>query len=195
MLAKKYRLRKNTEFVATYAQKQDVSNAYITLNLGKQKPFEDFITKVAFVVSKKVDKMSEISVEFELVRNENDTLKQKHIQIMEEMKEISDADQQITDSVAKLASDSVADLKKQVDNLAGDSLMAAASVEPLYPHLKSEPSAKSFKLHEKSIKELITRVKIAKELKEAKEKEAREKKIAMESRFGFEYVNFCALGE
>lgn len=63
------------------------------------------------------DKMSEISVEFELVRNENDTLKQKHIQIMEEMKEISDADQQITDSVAKLASDNISDLKKQMKRI------------------------------------------------------------------------------
>jgi len=56
MLAKKYRLRKNSEFVATYAQKQYVFNSYYTLNLGKQKPFENYITKVAFVVSKKIHK-------------------------------------------------------------------------------------------------------------------------------------------
>jgi len=56
MLAKKYRLRKNSEFVATYAQKKHVVNEYIILNLGKQKPFLDYITKVAFVVSKKIDK-------------------------------------------------------------------------------------------------------------------------------------------
>ena len=53
MLAKQYRLRKNIEFVATYAQKKYVTNKYLTLNLGKQKPFEDYISKVAFVVSKK----------------------------------------------------------------------------------------------------------------------------------------------
>ncbi|MCQ2958026.1 MAG: ribonuclease P protein component [Candidatus Gastranaerophilales bacterium] len=56
MLAKRYRLRKNIEFVATYAQKKYVSNKYLTLNLGKPKPHNDFISKVAFVVSKKVDK-------------------------------------------------------------------------------------------------------------------------------------------
>ena len=56
MLAKQYRLRKNIEFVATYAQKKYVTNKYLTLNLGKQKPFEDYISKVAFVVSKKIDK-------------------------------------------------------------------------------------------------------------------------------------------
>ncbi len=56
MLPKRYRLRKNAEFVATYAQKKYVSNSYLTLNLGKQKPAEDYISKVAFVVSKKIDK-------------------------------------------------------------------------------------------------------------------------------------------
>ena len=56
MLQKKYRLRKNIEFVATYAQKKYVSNACMTLNLGKQKPFEDYVPKVAFVVSKKIHK-------------------------------------------------------------------------------------------------------------------------------------------
>ena len=56
MLPKRYRLRKNAEFVATYAQKKHVSNAYFTINLGKLKPNEDFISKAAFVVSKKVDK-------------------------------------------------------------------------------------------------------------------------------------------
>ena len=56
MLPKRYRLKKNIEFVATYAQKKYISNMYLTLNLGKQKPFEDYISKVAFVVSKKIDK-------------------------------------------------------------------------------------------------------------------------------------------
>ena len=60
MLAKRYRLRKNSEFVATYAQKKFVSNQYLSLNLGKQKPHNDFISKVAFVVSKKVDKRAVI---------------------------------------------------------------------------------------------------------------------------------------
>ena len=60
MLPKKYRLKKNIEFVATYAQRKYVSNSYFTLNLGKQKPFEDFTSKVAFVVSKKIDKRAVI---------------------------------------------------------------------------------------------------------------------------------------
>ena len=60
MLQKKYRLRKNIEFVATYAQKKYVSNTYLTLNLGKPKPFEDFTSKVAFVVSKKIDKRATV---------------------------------------------------------------------------------------------------------------------------------------
>ena len=56
MLAKKYRLRKNSEFVATYAQAKYVSSQYLTLNIGKPKPHNDFVSKVAFVVSKKIDK-------------------------------------------------------------------------------------------------------------------------------------------
>lgn len=56
MLPKRYRLRKNIEFVATYAQKKYVSNAYFTINIGKTKPTEDYISKAAFVVSKKIDK-------------------------------------------------------------------------------------------------------------------------------------------
>ena len=56
MLAKKYRLRKNSEFVATYAQGKYVSCQYLTLNIGKLKPHSDFVSKVAFVVSKKIDK-------------------------------------------------------------------------------------------------------------------------------------------
>jgi len=60
MLAKRYRLRKNTEFVATYAQRKYISNQYLTLNIGKLKPHNDFISKVAFVVSKKIDKRAVI---------------------------------------------------------------------------------------------------------------------------------------
>ena len=56
MLAKRFRLRKNIEFVATYAQKKYVSDAYMTINLGKPKPTQDYISKAAFVVSKKIDK-------------------------------------------------------------------------------------------------------------------------------------------
>ena len=60
MLPKRYRLRKNIEFVATYAQKKYVSNSYFTINLGKIKPTEDYISKAAFVVSKRIDKRAVI---------------------------------------------------------------------------------------------------------------------------------------
>ncbi len=60
MLPKRYRLRKNAEFVATYAQKKYVLSSYFALHIGKQKPFEDYISKVAFVVSKKIDKRATV---------------------------------------------------------------------------------------------------------------------------------------
>ena len=60
MIPKQYRLKKNIEFVATYAQKKYISNLYFTLNLGKPKPFENYVSKVAFVVSKKIDKRAVI---------------------------------------------------------------------------------------------------------------------------------------
>ncbi len=45
-------------------------------------------------------------------------------------------------------------------------------------HIKTlEQTRKSFNAHQKSIKDLITRVKIAKELKEAKEAKEKEKKL------------------
>ena len=60
MLKKQYRLRKNIEFVATYAQKKYVSGLYLIMNIGRLKPNEDFIPKAAFVVSKKIDKRAVI---------------------------------------------------------------------------------------------------------------------------------------
>ena len=60
------------------------------------------------------DKASELAVEFELVRNENDVLKLKHQQIIESVSEISDADQKIIESVSKLTTDNIGELR---DNL------------------------------------------------------------------------------
>lgn len=62
------------------------------------------------------DKLAEISVEFELVRNENDSLKQQHQQIIHESNEILDADTQIVDAVSKITTENIealrANLKK-----------------------------------------------------------------------------------
>ncbi|MDD3594213.1 MAG: ribonuclease P protein component [Candidatus Gastranaerophilales bacterium] len=56
MLAKKYRLKKNFEFRITYLQKQYTHSGLCSLNIGKAKPDEAYTTRVAFVVSKKIDK-------------------------------------------------------------------------------------------------------------------------------------------
>ena len=64
--------------------------------------------------SPEFDKTSEIAIEFELVRNENDTLKQKHQQIIENANQISDADNKIIEIVSTLTKDNIDDLR---DNL------------------------------------------------------------------------------
>ena len=63
------------------------------------------------------DKMSEILLEFELVRSENDTLKQHHQQIMESAAEISDADNQIINAITKITSENIEDLRKQLKKI------------------------------------------------------------------------------
>lgn len=63
------------------------------------------------------DKMAEISLEFELVRNENDTLKQKHQQIMETVSEISDADNQIISAVSKITNENIEELHQQLKKI------------------------------------------------------------------------------
>ena len=64
--------------------------------------------------SPEFDKASELAVEFELIRNENDTLKQKHQKIIETANEISDADRKIIEQVSKLTKDNIDELR---DNL------------------------------------------------------------------------------
>lgn len=56
MLKKKYRLRKNIAFSATFRLKNCKSNEYLTLYKGKEKSDEKIPTKVGFVVGKKVHK-------------------------------------------------------------------------------------------------------------------------------------------
>ena len=60
------------------------------------------------------DKLSEISIEFELIRNENNTLKQRNTQVAELSQEIADADKQIIDTVSKMTTENIAELR---DNL------------------------------------------------------------------------------
>ena len=63
------------------------------------------------------EKMAEISTEFELVRNENDLLKQKNKQIIESANEISDADNAIVNAVSKLAADKTDELHKNLKKI------------------------------------------------------------------------------
>ena len=63
------------------------------------------------------EKLAEISIEFELVRNENDALKQKHKQIIESANEISDADKEIVDAVSKLTEEKTEELHKNLKKI------------------------------------------------------------------------------
>ena len=63
------------------------------------------------------DKMSEIVLDFELVRNENDTLKQGHQQILEAAAEISTADNQIINAVSKMTTENIDELRAQLKKI------------------------------------------------------------------------------
>ena len=63
------------------------------------------------------EKLSEIMLDFELVRSENDNLKQQHKQILESAGEISDADNQIIMAVSKLTNENIEDLRKQLKRI------------------------------------------------------------------------------
>ena len=56
MLKKKYRLRKNTAFSATFRLKNCKSNEFLTIYKGKEKSDDKIPTKAGFVVSKKIHK-------------------------------------------------------------------------------------------------------------------------------------------
>lgn len=56
MLSKKYRLKSNSSFKATYCQNRVVSDEFFTLFAGKNKSNPDLNTRAGFVVSKKVHK-------------------------------------------------------------------------------------------------------------------------------------------
>ncbi len=56
MLPQNLRLKKKSEFTATFFQGRYVNSDLFTLNIGKNKTSLDYPCKVAFVVSKKTDK-------------------------------------------------------------------------------------------------------------------------------------------
>lgn len=56
MLKKKYRLKKETAFSATYRLKNCKSNGVLTIYKGKAKTAEKIPTKLGIVVSKKIHK-------------------------------------------------------------------------------------------------------------------------------------------
>lgn len=56
MLKKKYRLRKNIAFSATFKLKNCKSNDFLTIYKGKEKNDKTIPTKIGIVVSKKIHK-------------------------------------------------------------------------------------------------------------------------------------------
>ena len=62
-------------------------------------------------------KLSELSAEFELTRAENESLKKQNAQLIESMGQIAIADNQIVESVSKLATDNIDTLKDNIKNL------------------------------------------------------------------------------
>ena len=63
------------------------------------------------------DKISEMTLDFELVRSENDTLKQKHQQILESAIEMANADKQIIATVSKMATENIDELHAQLKKI------------------------------------------------------------------------------
>ena len=63
------------------------------------------------------DKMSEIMLDFELVRSENDILKQQHQQILESAAEISNADNQIITTVSKMTTENIEELRTHLKKI------------------------------------------------------------------------------
>ena len=62
-------------------------------------------------------KLSELSTEFELTRAENEELKKRNTQIVDSMKKISEADNQIVNLVSKLTTDNTTELKDHMKNI------------------------------------------------------------------------------
>lgn len=67
--------------------------------------------------SPEFEKISAMSIEYELVKNENTLIKQRDEQIVKSLEEITDADNQIVDMVSQITSDNIADLQKQMKRI------------------------------------------------------------------------------
>jgi ribonuclease P protein component len=56
MLKKKYRLKKYSAFKATYKIRNIIADENLCIYFGKEKTSDEYTTKIAFVVSKKIHK-------------------------------------------------------------------------------------------------------------------------------------------
>lgn len=62
-------------------------------------------------------KMAELSMAYEIAQNENTTLKQQHETIMETMATVSDADNEILNTVSSLTDTNLQELRKKLNNI------------------------------------------------------------------------------
>ena len=62
-------------------------------------------------------KMAELSVAYEVVQNENKTLKQQSSDVMETMAVIAEADNEILNTVSKLTSENISDLREKLNGI------------------------------------------------------------------------------
>lgn len=62
-------------------------------------------------------KLSDLSIEYELTRAENDELKKRNTQMIESVQSIIDADTQIVEAVSKLTTENTEELRKSLKNI------------------------------------------------------------------------------
>ncbi len=64
-------------------------------------------------------KISDLAIEYELIRAENSEIKKRDIEILETVAKVVEADTKIVDSVSKLAGDKTAELRAELKNING----------------------------------------------------------------------------
>lgn len=69
--------------------------------------------------SPEYEKLSDISAEFELTRAENEELKKRNLQMIDTMRQIADADNQIVDAVETLAGEKTKELRAEIKKING----------------------------------------------------------------------------
>jgi len=77
------------------------------------------------------DKISELSLEFELVRNENTSIKAKHQEILNTSLEIADADRQIVAAVTKLTNENIGVLQSNIKRISTNIIKLGLSEQKL----------------------------------------------------------------